>query len=195
MTVRPERWISVDVETAGPTPGRYSMLSIGACLVDDPQRGFYLELKPDRDEVIDSALAVSGLSMETLAKEGVEAGEAMKQFAQWVRDAVPPQTHRPVFLGFNATFDWMFVEEYFVRYGIENPFGHGGVDIKSYYVGMTGSTWEQTSMKHLSPKYLAGRPLSHNALGDARDQAELFRAISEDASALRAVVEQAEEAS
>ncbi|MEO8528349.1 MAG: 3'-5' exonuclease [Pseudolysinimonas sp.] len=193
--MRPERWISVDVETAGPTPGRYSMLSIGACLVDDPQRGFYLELKPDRDEVLDTALAVSGLNMDTLAKEGVEAGEAMEQFAQWVRDVVPPQTHRPVFLGFNATFDWMFVEEYFVRYGIENPFGHGGVDIKSYYVGMTGSTWEQTSLKHLSPKYLAGRALSHNALGDARDQAELFRAISEDASALRAVLEQAEEAS
>jgi hypothetical protein len=89
----------------------------------------------------------------------------------------------------------MFVNEYFVRYGIENPFGHGGLDIKSYYVGMMGSTWEQTSMKHLSPKYLKGRPLSHNALGDARDQAELFRLISADAAALRTASTQAEEAS
>lgn len=193
--VRPERFISVDVETAGPTPGDYAMISIGACPVDEPDRGFYIELKPDRDAVIDSALAVSGLSMETLATDGVDPRDAMADFAQWIRDVVPPQTHRPVFVGFNAVFDWMFVNEYFVRYGIENPFGHGGLDIKSYYVGMMGSTWEETSMRHLSPKYLSGRPLSHNALGDARDQAELFRRISEDAAALRTASTQAEEAS
>ena len=193
--VRSERFISVDVETAGPTPGGYAMLSIGACPVDDPDRGFYVELQPDRDAVVDSALAVSGLSMETLRAEGTDPKQAMEEFAQWVRDVVPPQTHRAVFVGFNAVFDWMFVNEYFVRYDVENPFGHGGLDIKSYYVGMMGSTWEQTSMRHLSPKYLAGRPLSHNALGDARDQAELFRRISEDAAALRAASAHAEEAS
>jgi ribonuclease T len=193
--IRPERFISVDVETAGPTPGDYAMVSIGACPIDDPDRGFYIELKPDRTAVVDSALAVSGLSMEELAEHGTEAGQAMREFAQWVRDVVPPQTHRAVFVGFNAVFDWMFVNEYFVRYGIDNPFGHGGLDIKSYYVGMMGSTWEQTSMRHLSPKYLSGRPLSHNALGDARDQAELFRRISEDAAALRTASTQATEAS
>ncbi len=193
--IRDERFISVDVETAGPTPGDYAMISIGACPVDEPERGFYVELKPDRDAVVPSALEVSGLSMETLAAEGTDPAEAMREFAQWIRDVVPPQTHRPVFVGFNAVFDWMFVNEYFVRYGIENPFGHGGLDIKSYYVGMMGSTWEQTSMRHLSPKYLSGRPLSHNALGDARDQAELFRRISEDAAALRTASTQATEAS
>ena len=193
--IRDERFISVDVETAGPTPGDYAMISIGACPVDEPERGFYVELKPDRDAVVESALEVSGLKMETLAVEGTDPAEAMREFAQWIRDVVPPQTHRPVFVGFNAVFDWMFVNEYFVRYGIENPFGHGGLDIKSYYVGMMGSTWEQTSMRHLSPKYLAGRPLSHNALGDARDQAELFRRISEDAAALRTASTQAAEAS
>jgi ribonuclease T len=193
--VRPERLISVDVETAGPTPGDYAMISIGACLVDEPDRGFYVELKPDRDAVVESALKVSGLDMAELKANGTDPKQAIEEFAQWIRDVVPPQTHRAVFVGFNAVFDWMFVNEYFVRYGIENPFGHGGIDIKSYYVGMMGSTWEQTSMKHLSPKYLAGRPLTHNALGDARDQAELFRAISADAAALRAASRQAEEAS
>lgn len=193
--VRPERFVSVDVETAGPTPGDYAMVSIGACLVDEPERGFYVELKPDRDAVVESALAVSGLEMADLRANGTEPRQAMEEFAQWIRDVVPPQTHRAVFVGFNAVFDWMFVNEYFVRYGIENPFGHGGLDIKSYYVGMMGSTWEQTSMSHLSPKYLAGRPLSHNALGDARDQAELFRAISADAAALRRASTQATEAS
>ena len=192
---RPERFVSVDVEPAGPTPGDYAMVSIGACLVDEPDRGFYVELKPARDAVVERAMAVSGLDFEQLKTTGTDPAAAMAEFAQWVRDVVPPQTHRAVFVGFNAVFDWMFVNEYFVRYGLENPFGHGGLDIKSYYVGMMGSTWEQTSMRHLSPKYLAGRPLSHNALGDARDQAELFRRISEDAAALRAASAQAQEAS
>lgn len=183
---RTERFISVDVETAGPTPGDYPMISIGACPVDDPQEGFYVELQPDRDAVVESALKVSGLDLAELRARGTEPQLAMEAFAQWLCDVAPPQTHHPVFLGFNAVFDWMFVNEYFVRYGIDNPFGHGGVDIKSYYLGMMGTTWAETSMKHLSPKYLVGRQLSHNALGDARDQAELFRAIEADAHALRA---------
>lgn len=193
--MRPERLVSVDVETAGPAPGDYAMISLGACLVDDPDRGFYVELKPDRERSVPAALKVSGLDMAELWAHGTEPKQAMEEFARWIREVVPPQTHRAVFVAFNAVFDWMFVNEYFVRYGIENPFGHGGLDIKSYYVGMMGTTWEQTSMKHLSPKYLAGRPLSHNALGDARDQAELFRAISADAATLRAARRQAEEPS
>ena len=64
--VRPERFVSVDVETAGPTPGDYAMVSIGACLVDEPERGFYIELQPDRELSVESALAVSGLTLEGL---------------------------------------------------------------------------------------------------------------------------------
>jgi len=41
-----ETLISVDIEAAGLIPGRYSMLSIGACLVDDLGDSFYVELQP-----------------------------------------------------------------------------------------------------------------------------------------------------
>jgi len=43
--------ICVDVETAGPFPARYAMLSIGACLVMDIGETFYVELKPDKTDV------------------------------------------------------------------------------------------------------------------------------------------------
>lgn len=198
-TERPEKpviYISVDIEAAGPSPSGYAMLSVGACVVDAPdtEPGFYVELQPDREGVLDSAMAVGGFTLDGLRASATAPAVAMQQFADWI-ESVTPAGHRPVMVGFNAVFDWMFVNEYFVRYGLENPFGHGGLDIKSYYVGMMGSTWEQTSMRHLSPKYLSGRPLSHNALGDARDQAELFRRISEDAAALRTASSQATEAS
>jgi ribonuclease T len=58
-----------------------------------------------------------------------------------------------------------------------NPFGHAALDVKAYYMGVSGETWARTSMRYLSPRYLGGRQLTHNALGDARDQAELFRAL------------------
>jgi DNA polymerase III epsilon subunit-like protein len=182
--LRPETYISVDVETAGPNPAEYSMLSIGACLVDDPASGFYVELKPLTDAVIESSLAVSGLSMEKLAEEGLTAVDAMRQFEDWV-ELVTPEGHVPVFVAFNAVFDWMFVDWYFHRFLKRNPFGHSALDMKAYYMGMVGGTWGGTSMRFLSPLYLAGRHLSHNALGDARDQADLFRQVKAEAEGRR----------
>lgn len=176
---KPETFVSVDIEAAGPVPSRYSMLAIGACLVDQPQKTFYIELKPLHDAAVPRALEIGGLTLEELRRTGVDAEEAMQRFADWVRTVVPP-SRAPVFVGFNAPFDWMFIDDYFERFEIPNPFGHSALDIKSYYMGKMGSTWAETSLRRLSPRYLEGRPLSHNALGDARDQAELFRKIVAD---------------
>ncbi|MDQ2697707.1 MAG: 3'-5' exonuclease [Actinomycetota bacterium] len=185
--IRPEVYISVDVETAGANPARFAMLSIGACLVDDPTTTFYVELKPDRDEVNEQALAISGLSMLTLAQEGIDSADAMLRFEAWVHEVVP-EGSLPIFVGFNAAFDWMFVDDYFQRYLDRNPFGHTALDIKAYSMGMLDSTWGATSLRVLSPKYLTGRPLAHNALADAQDQAELFRALrSENAARTQGV--------
>lgn len=177
---RPEVYISVDIEAAGAHPREYAILSIGACRVDDPESSFYVELKPETDAVDEAALAVSGLSMAELARDGVEAGEAMRRFADWV-DAVVPPGSVPIFVAFNAPFDWMFVEDAFQRHLGRNPFGHSALDVKAYYMGMAGATWAATSMRHLSPRYLGGRFLTHNALGDAKDQAEMFRKMMAEA--------------
>ena len=37
-----ELYVSVDVETSGPIPGEYSLLSIGACLVAKHETSIYL---------------------------------------------------------------------------------------------------------------------------------------------------------
>lgn len=175
-----EVFISVDIEAAGPNPRDYAMLSIGACRVDEPQSSFYIELRPETAGVDERALAVSGLSMEALARDGVESAEAMRRFAAWV-DSVTPEGGLPVFVAFNAPFDWMFVEDYFQRHLGRNPFGHSALDVKAYYMGMAGATWAATSMRYLSPRYLGGRQLTHNALGDAKDQAEMFRMMTAEA--------------
>jgi ribonuclease T len=172
----PEAFVSVDIETAGPTPSIYSILSIGACLVDDPETTFYVELKPEKLAFETEAVEISHLSLDILLVMGEEPVDAMRQFEAWVGDAVP-DTHRPVFVGFNAPFDWMFVADYFARHLGSNPFGYSALDIKAFAMGRTGSTWAGTSMDRLAPTYLEGRSLSHHALADAQDQAELFRAL------------------
>ncbi len=176
---RPEVLISIDIESAGPTPRDFPMLSIGACLVDDPEQGFYVELQPDAPGADARALAVGGLVPAELAESGTPPRLAMVQFEAWVQSVVP-EGSAPVFVGFNASFDWMFVADYFQRYLGRNPFGHASLDVKAYFLGAFGGSWSGTSMKHLAPRYLGGRQLSHNALADARDQAELFRAIRAD---------------
>ena len=65
-------YISVDVETAGPNPSDYAMLSIGACTIMHPRQTFYCELKPDRGKSDPSALEICRLSMDELQKNGID---------------------------------------------------------------------------------------------------------------------------
>lgn len=168
--------ICVDVETAGPIPAQYAMLSLGACLVTDIGVTFYIELKPDRDQVDSEALAISGLAMDVLRRDGTEPKKALLAFEQWVKQVVP-EGDRPVLVAFNASFDWMFIHDYFMRYLGRNPFGHSALDIKAYFMGQTGRDWSETSMQHISKHFLDEIRLTHNALRDAQDQAEIFQKI------------------
>ena len=168
-----EAYISIDVETAGPVPSQYAMLSIGACTLGEPRQKFYVELKPDKDNFLSEAIEISNLSMEKLAGEGVEPKIAMQSFTDWLMEVVPAG-QRPLFVAFNAPFDWMFVNEYFFNYLGHNPFGHAALDIKSYFMGQEGVPWSQTGMWNLGERFLNRRQLSHHALQDAIDQAEIF---------------------
>ena len=168
-----DAYISIDVETAGPIPSQYAMLSIGACTLENPRQEFYVELKPDKVKFLPEALAISNFSMTELAAEGVDPKIAMQNFADWLIKVVPTG-HRPLFVAFNAPFDWMFVNEYFHNYLGHNPFGHAALDIKSYFMGLEGVLWSQTGMWNIGDRYLNKKHLSHHALQDAIDQAEIF---------------------
>lgn len=169
-----EVYISVDVETAGPNPAQYALLSIGACALGEPRRVFYVELKPDRSAFVPEALEINQLSMQKLATDGTDPAQAMQLFADWVQTCTPAGAY-PLFVAFNAPFDWMFINDYFLRYLGHNPFGHAALDIKSFFMGMDGVSWSETSMRTIAPRYLDVRRLTHNALQDAIDQGAIFK--------------------
>ncbi len=174
MTAKQEVFISVDVETAGPIPGEYSMLTLGACCVDDTSRTFSCSIKPISDKFVPEALEVTGLSLDTLAKNGLPPDVAMRNFAVWV-ESLCPQLELPVFVGLNAPFDWSFVNYYFHRFTGTNPFGFTALDIKAVYMGATGSMWQDTRSSAMASRLNPTLQGDHDALHDALYQAELFR--------------------
>ena len=169
-------YVSVDIETSGPSPSRHALLAIGACSILVPETSFYVELKPTSTRIDPSAMAVHGLSLEALTAHGLELHEAMRRFAEWIR-SVAPADQQPVFVSYNAPFDWMFVNDAFHRTLAHNPFGHAPLDIRALYMGQSGLDWKGIRLQDLLDRHLEGRHLSHNALEDARDQAALFRSL------------------
>jgi len=174
-----EIYISVDVEAAGPLPPTYSMLSLGAVDVDDPKATFYIELRPVNDASVPGAMKVVGRALQDFAQTGRDPKEAMAAFCDWLE--LVAKNGKPVFVGFNATFDWTFVNFYFHQYLGKNPFGIGGIDIKSYYMGLSGVTWEDTRSSRIPKEYKdSSRRHTHNALDDAIEQAEIFRRMRQE---------------
>lgn len=152
------------------------MLSLGACTLPEPRQTFYVELQPDSEAFEPEAMAIHQLSLEVLAGEGVPPEEAMQRFADWVEEVVEPGV-QPVFVAFNAPFDWMFVNDYFHRYVGHNPFGHKALDIKAYYMGLHGVPWLETSHRNILNHYANHSKLTHHALKDALAEADLFQAM------------------
>jgi len=174
---REESLVSVDVETSGPSPSTGSLISIGACLVDAPATSLYVELKPLPGlPWSDEAARIHGLDRARLLREGLEPSEAMRQLEIWLAEACDGR--QPIFVGFNAGFDWMFVDDYFQRHLGTNPFGPSALDIKSYYMGRERvALWSETTHRHVRQRYPIEIEHSHNALDDAREQAELMRLL------------------
>lgn len=177
MELSNELYISVDIEAVGPIPGVYSMVALGACVVARPHDSYYVEIAPINDDFVPEALRVSGLSLDQLRQTGTPPDLAMRSFAHWIAETSKKQV--PVFVGFNAAFDWSFVNWYFHRYIGSNSFGISGIDIKSYYMGKTGCSWDDTRSSKIKEQL---QPLeydqTHNALDDAIAQAEIFSRIA-----------------
>ncbi len=167
-----ETYISVDVEASGPIPGEFSLLSIGACVVGWPNQSFYAELKPLNRNFIPRAMEVNGLSLEKLAKSGENPVAALARFESWIKSVC--RETRPVFVGFNATFDWSFAHWYFMKFLGTDPFGISGLDIKAYFMGKHQVLWQETNKKKVRALYPAQTAHTHNALDDAKEQAEIF---------------------
>lgn len=194
MSVVKEIYISVDVETDGPVPGVYSLVSLGAVVagfktsdgrvvkldVTAPENGFYAEFKPISDEWDPEALAISGLTREYLKANGVEPEDGMTRFAAWVEEAVSRNNARgAVFAAYPLGFDWMWTYWYLVNFAKQgSPFGHSKhIDIKTAYMVKADSVIIGATKRNFPKALLSKLPHTHNAKDDAAEQGELLMNI------------------
>jgi len=172
-----ELYVSVDVETLGVYPQDYSLASIGAVVVSNPSKTFYIELKPDKENVRQESADICGFTWKYLNENGIEPKEAMQKFESWLQKL----GGKPVFVGFPVAFDLMWVGSYFQKYLGRNPFGktYAGIDIKTYAMAKLGLEFRgQTTKKHLRSILGSwGGKHTHNALDDAKEQAFLFERL------------------
>lgn len=177
MAKRPEVYVSVDIEADGPIPGPHSMLSIGAVAYDEAGRevGRYsanLETLPEAEP-----WPATAEWWERFPEAWAEArrdprppGEVMSEFAGWL-EALPGV---PIFVAWPATWDFMWVYWYLMRFTGKRPFSEHGIDMRSYAMGMRKKDFRHAGKNYLPKRWLSPQAHTHVALDDAREQGELF---------------------
>jgi hypothetical protein len=185
-----DAYFSADVETDGPIPGPFSMLSFAivyagsfdGCQFERPKSydlAFYKELKPISSQFQEEALRVNGLDRDRLCKEGQTPEKAMVEAYQWVKDSCGGAN--PILVAYPLSFDWSWLYWYFIRFSSEgSPFGYSRCfDIKTALSIKARIPISRAGRARLSPSLGSSRAHTHHAIGDAIEQAEIFANIFE----------------
>ncbi len=183
-------YFSVDIETDGPIPGPYSMLSFGMAVAGSLRDGtfrraqpapstFYRELRPISEAFDAETLDVSGLDREVLQRTGSDPALAMTEAADWVRETAGAGT--PVLVAYPLAYDWAFLYWYFVSFSrTGSPFGYSSAfDMKTAFALRSARPLSLSGASRLPAELRSSRGHRHHALEDALEQAEIFANIIE----------------
>ena len=136
---KPEIYVSVDVESDGPIPGDFSMLSLGAAAfsADGELLSTFsanlVELNGARqDPDTMKWWAQNQTAYDITRQDTVHPQMAIQNFVSWVNQL----PGKPVCVCYPAGFDWLFLYWYIVHCGLKSPFSFSALDIKSYAMAM-----------------------------------------------------------
>lgn len=190
MTEREDVYFSADVETDGPIPGPYSILSFAIVYAgrfdgkrfERPARldqHLYKELRPISEQFEPEALEVNQLDRKRLIHEGADPSEAMTEASRWVRSIAGHG--RPVLVAYPLSFDWTWLYWYFVRFSEDgSPFNHSGCfDLKTAIAVKANIPISAAGRNQLAPILRSHLTHTHHALQDAIEQAEIFASVFE----------------
>jgi hypothetical protein len=96
--------------------------------------------------------------------------QVMRRYVGWLR-ALPG---RPVFVGYPAAFDFMFVYWYLIRFAGLSPFSHSALDIKTYAAAMMKTPFLASTKGNMPRRWFDQWPHTHRALDDAIEQGSMF---------------------
>jgi hypothetical protein len=177
-------YFSADVETDGPIPGPFSMLSFALVYAGaydgnkfvKPARyeqHFYAELKPISTEFDSEALRVNGMNRERLLLEGQSPDRVMRDAMDWVKKVAG--NGKPVLVAYPLSFDWSWLYWYFIRFCAESPFNYSRCfDIKTAFAVKAHLPIADAGRSRMEVTLRPHRNHTHHALDDAIEQAEIF---------------------
>jgi hypothetical protein len=185
-----DAYFSADVETDGPIPGPYSLLSFAIVYAgcfdgtvfrrpERYDRVFYRELKPISNRFQLEALRVNGLDRERLCQEGGAPEQVMTDASEWVRGIVPDA--EPVLVAYPLSFDWTWLYWYFVQFSQRgSPFSYSRCfDIKTAVAVKAGIPISEAGRSRIDPVLRSRHANTHHAIDDAIAQAEIFANVFE----------------
>lgn len=178
MKEEQEIYISTDVEADGPIPGPHSMLSLASAAYRSGQTliaTFSANLEPLPGASPDPRTMAWWNQFpgawEACRTEARAPDAVMAEYLAWLK-ALPGQ---PVFVGWPAGWDFMWVYWYLVRFTRERPFREGALDIRSYAMGMRKTSFHRTTRTYLPKRWFdPGLAHTHVALDDALEQGAVF---------------------
>jgi hypothetical protein len=185
-----DAYFSADVETDGPIPGPFSILSFAIVyagrfdgkIFHRPSAYdtfFYKELRPISDDFQIEALSVNMLDRDRLIREGDDPEHGMTEASKWVRHIA--QGASPVLVAYPLSFDWTWLYWYFVQFSTEgSPFKYSQCfDIKTALAVKAGLPISKAGRSQLQPFLRSKHQHTHHALDDAVEQAEIFANLFE----------------
>jgi hypothetical protein len=177
-------YFSADVETDGPIPGEFSMLSFALVYAgcydgtkfERPSSyttAFETTLRPISQSFQQEALDVNGLDRDRLVLEGKDPLVAMAEAADWVEQNAQGGT--PVLVAYPVSFDWTWLYWYFIRFLRRSPFNHSRCfDLRTAIAVRGGRPVSAAGHRHLPVALQSSRPHTHRALDDAIEQADML---------------------
>jgi hypothetical protein len=172
-----EIYVSTDVEADGPIPGPHSMVSLGSAAFT--AAGELLSTFSANLELLEGA-ASHPTTMDWWARNP-EAWlrtrtdlepppAAMRRYVAWLKEL----PGRPVFVGYPAAYDFLFVYWYLIRFTGESPFSHSALDIKTFAMALLGLPYRDSTKRNMPRRWFSEARHTRVALDDAIEQGRLF---------------------
>ncbi|MBD3245581.1 MAG: exonuclease [Candidatus Omnitrophica bacterium] len=107
---------------------------------------------------------------EEARKNPQDPEKAMNEYVQWIH-SLPG---KPVFVAYPASFDFLFVLWYLMKFTGESPFSYVALDVKSYAAAVLKMPFLKVTKSTMPKEWFDQNRKTHVALDDAIEQGQLF---------------------
>lgn len=171
-------YISTDIESDGPCPGKNSMLQLGSAVFDGTSEKHMatfevnLELLPGASaDILTAEFWKNQPEAYARTRTNLKTPiDGMTEYMLWLKSLQA----KVVFVGFPAAFDSLFTFWYLHTFAGENPFGWQALDLKTLGMTLINKPYTMSIKRNYPAGWFGDAPHTHNGLDDAIEQGVMF---------------------